>query len=240
MVNRAPSSPKCDTFWAVQLCTHGRRGSLNNHQSGSEKRIGEHWNLSKKRGVATGRCAPLLSPYLVGTRPRVAGCVGYRKVDDPSQVYGPGAALPVEAEKLPKGVLPRLRRQRRHRAHGRRHLPHLPHLAARSPLTWKLISVLRIRQVLPGSWPQVTGGLSFRRWRLRQRGERLHCVRISAGRLRLSEKFHGPRPRVSCRCSKGGSFRSKQSWKTLLSAEHLNQRGGWIKAAEYASEQATE
>lgn len=101
--------------------------------------------------MATGRCTPLLSPYLVGTRPRAAGCVGYREVDDPSQVYGPGAALPVEAEKLPKGVLPRLRRQRRHRSHGRRHLPHLPHLAARPPLTRKLISVLRIRQALPGS-----------------------------------------------------------------------------------------
>lgn len=47
-----------------------------------------------------------------------------REVDDRSQVCRPPPALPVEAEKLPEGVLSRFCRQRGERSHGRRHLLH--------------------------------------------------------------------------------------------------------------------
>lgn len=69
--------------------------------------------------------APLLPLYLGHAGARASGHVCRREVDDRPQVRRPPPALPVEAEKFPKGILSRLRRHRGKRSHCRRHLLHL-------------------------------------------------------------------------------------------------------------------
>lgn len=45
---------------------------------------------------------------------------------------------------------------------------------------------------------------------------------------------------MSWKCSRARIFGSGKPEKALLAAKYLNPRGGWIKEAEYAPEQASE